>query len=353
MSKSNMKELKTNKILNTSNFDTRDCSVGVIHIGVGNFHRAHQALYFNKILNDKNSSNWGIAGINLRSQDRKLIEDLNKSENQYILKTVSAGGEVIYEEIKSILALYDWKDSEDKIQKLFTSNNVQLITITVTESGYYFDKNENLKLFTKDIKSDLSGKVPVTVFGALARGLKARMDANGKPITVASCDNIQENGIMLKKCFFQFLHALNDEKLLKWVKKNVSFPSSMVDRITPKISKNELNKIQETFNRSEDCSVISEDFIQWVIEDNFAGKKPPLDLVGVEIVEDVEPYENTKIKILNGGHIALAYLGVLYGYKTYDAAIRNEALSVFFDSIQSKEIIPSLPNKSPINYKEY
>ena len=91
MSKSNMKELKTNKILNTSNFETRDCSVGVIHIGVGNFHRAHQALYFNKILNDKNSSNWGIAGINLRSQDRKLIEDLYKSENQYILKTVSAG----------------------------------------------------------------------------------------------------------------------------------------------------------------------------------------------------------------------------------------------------------------------
>ena len=179
------------------------------------------------------------------------------------------------------------------------------------------------------------------------------MDTNGKPITVASCDNIQENGIMLKKCFFQYLHAVNDEELLKWVENNVSFPSSMVDRITPKISKNELNKIQETFNRSEDCSVISEDFIQWVIEDNFAGNKPPLDLVGVEIVEDVEPYENTKIKILNGGHIALAYLGVLYGYKTYDTAIRDEELSVFFDSIQSKEIIPSLPNKSPINYKEY
>ena len=353
MIKSNMKEFKTNKVLITSNFETGDCSVGVIHIGVGNFHRAHQALYFNKILNEKKSSNWGIAGINLRSQDRKLIADLKKSKNQYILKTVSAQGEVIYEEIKSILALYDWKDSGDKIQKLFTSNNVQLITITVTESGYYFDKNDNLKLFTKDIKNDLTGKVPVTVFGALAKGLKARMDTNGKPITIASCDNIQENGIMLKKCFFQYLHAVNDEELLKWVENNVSFPSSMVDRITPKISKNELNKIQETFNRSEDCPVISEDFIQWVIEDNFAGNKPPLDLVGVEIVEDVEPYENTKIKILNGGHIALAYLGVLYGYKTYDTAIRDEELSVFFDSIQSKEIIPSLPNKSPINYKEY
>ena len=141
--------------------------------------------------------------------------------------------------------------------------------------------------------------------------------------------------------------------LLDWVSKNTSFPSSMVDRITPKVNAKELLKIQESFSRSEDCSVISEDFIQWVIEDKFSGKKPPLSSVGVEIVDDIEPYENTKIRILNGGHTALAYLGVLQGYKTYDQALSDPELSNFFDSIQVKEIISSLPIEPSINYLDY
>jgi D-arabinitol 4-dehydrogenase len=127
----------------------------------------------------------------------------------------------------------------------------------------------------------------------------------------------------------------------------------MVDRITPKIDLQELQEIQRMFNRQDDCSVFSEDFIQWVIEDNFAGIRPPLDEVGVEIVDDVEPYENTKIRILNGGHTVLAYLGVLEGYETFDSAIRDSELSDFFDGIQSEEIIPSLPINSPVDYERY
>ena len=127
----------------------------------------------------------------------------------------------------------------------------------------------------------------------------------------------------------------------------------MVDRITPKIDLQELQEIQRMFNRQDDCSVFSEDFIQWVIEDNFAGIRPPLNEVGVEIVDDVEPYENTKIRILNGGHTVLAYLGVLKGYETFDSAIRDSELSDFFDGIQSEEIIPSLPINSPVDYERY
>ena len=158
---------------------------------------------------------------------------------------------------------------------------------------------------------------------------------------------------MLEHCFIQYLNALNNEKLLNWVLENTSFPSSMVDRITPKIDLQELQEIQRMFNRQDDCSVFSEDFIQWVIEDNFAGIRPPLDEVGVEIVDDVEPYENTKIRILNGGHTVLAYLGVLKGYETFDSAIRDSELSDFFDGIQSEEIIPSLPINSPVDYERY
>ena len=179
------------------------------------------------------------------------------------------------------------------------------------------------------------------------------MESGGGPITIACCDNLQENGVMLEHCFIQYLNALNNEKLLNWVLENTSFPSSMVDRITPKIDLQELQEIQRMFNRQDDCSVFSEDFIQWVIEDNFAGIRPPLDEVGVEIVDDVEPYENTKIRILNGGHTVLAYLGVLKGYETFDSAIRDSELSDFFDGIQSEEIIPSLPINSPVDYERY
>ena len=266
---------------------------------------------------------------------------------------VSSDGDKEYEEIKSILALHDWNDQNDEILNLFSSDEVQLITITVTESGYYCDNDNNLLINAKDIQNDISNQIPRTIFGALARGLESRMESGGGPITIACCDNLQENGVMLEHCFIQYLNALNNEKLLNWVSENTSFPSSMVDRITPKIDLQELQEIQRMFNRQDDCSVFSEDFIQWVIEDNFAGIRPPLNEVGVEIVDDVEPYENTKIRILNGGHTVLAYLGVLEGYETFDSAIRDSELSDFFDGIQSEEIIPSLPINSPVDYERY
>ena len=353
MNKGMTKNINESNSLVKASFEPANCKVGVIHIGVGNFHRAHQAVYFNNILKNASSNNWGIAGINLRKEQSKLIMDLKKSNNNYILKTVSAAGEARHEEIKSIIELYDWEINDREIQHLFSSSNVQLVTTTVTESGYYFDKDKQLKITTKDIQNDLNGGTPLTIFGALAKGLRVRMESNGLPITIACCDNIQENGIMLKHCFNQYLNELGDEVLLDWVSKNTSFPSSMVDRITPKVNTKELLKIQESFSRSEDCSVISEDFIQWVIEDKFSGKKPPLSSVGVEIVDDIEPYENTKIRILNGGHTALAYLGVLQGYKTYDQALSDPELSNFFDSIQVKEIISSLPIEPSINYLDY
>ena len=353
MNKDIIKNKNKSKPLVEASFEPADCKVGVIHIGVGNFHRAHQAVYFNNILKNASSRNWGIAGINLRKEQSKFIMDLKKSNNQYILKTISASGEAKHEEIKSIIELYDWESDEREIQHLFSSSNVQLITTTVTESGYYFDKDKQLKITTKDIQNDLNGEMPITVFGALAKGLRVRMENNGLPITIACCDNIQENGVMLKQCFNQYLNESGDQALLHWVSKNASFPSSMVDRITPKVNAKELLKIKESFNRIDDCPVVSEDFIQWVIEDKFSGKKPPLGSVGVEIVDDIEPYENTKIRILNGGHTALAYLGVLRGHETYYSALSDPELSNFFDSIQTKEIISSLPREASINYLDY
>ena len=179
MNKGMTKNINESNSLVKASFEPANCKVGVIHIGVGNFHRAHQAVYFNNILKNASSNNWGIAGINLRKEQSKLIMDLKKSNNNYILKTVSAAGEARHEEIKSIIELYDWEIDDREIQHLFSSSNVQLVTTTVTESGYYFDKDKQLKITTKDIQNDLNGGTPLTIFGALAKGLRVRMESNG------------------------------------------------------------------------------------------------------------------------------------------------------------------------------
>jgi len=347
------KDFGGNQILHKASYNPKDIQVGVIHIGLGNFHRAHQAVYFQNLISKMKSTNWGIVGVNLRPEQSDTIRALNRCNNKYILKTVSDDGIAKFEEIKSILAAYDWSVQLDEILCHFSSSEVHLITITVTESGYYLDKDKLLNTGAKDVQEDLSGETAKTIYGSLHQGLRYRFENGGGAITIACCDNLPENGVLLKRCFVQYLLKANDQELLGWVIDNVSFPSSMVDRITLKMDDNSSREITEKFNLEEDCSVISECFKQWVIEDDFAGAIPPLDFVGVEIVDDVHPYEETKIRILNGGHTALSYLGVLRGHETYDAAIKDPVLSVFFDALQTKEIIPALPSNSFINYEQY
>ena len=353
MNKRTTKDFGGNQILHKASYNPKDCQVGVIHIGLGNFHRAHQAVYFHNLLSKMMVTNWGIAGVNLRPEQSNIMKAFKRCKNKYILKTVSPDGDIRFEEIKSILAMYEWAEQLDEVLCLFSSNEVHLITITVTESGYYLDKDNQLNINAQDIQDDLSGETSKTIFGSLSQGLRYRMENGGSPITVACCDNLPQNGVLLKRCFKQYLLKKNDVELLNWVSENVSFPSSMVDRITLKIETNVSQEIREKFNQKDDCSVISESFIQWVIEDDFAGIRPPLEDVGVEIVDDVFSYENTKIRILNGGHIALTYLGILRGHKTYDAALKDPVLSVFFDAIQTQEILPALPLSSLIDYEQY
>ncbi|MEO1944363.1 MAG: mannitol dehydrogenase family protein [Candidatus Thioglobus sp.] len=353
MSKRESDDFGINQAIYKAPYNPKDCQVGVIHIGLGNFHRAHQAVYFHKLLSKTKFTNWGIAAVNLRPKDSSVVRSLRNCDNKYILKTISPNGDIRYEEIKSILAAYEWREQQEDVLLLFSSSDIQLITITVTEGGYYFDNNHHLDLSAPDIRDDLESDTPKTIFGSLYQGLRYRMVNGGGPITVSCCDNLQGNGQLLEKCFVQYISAKNDIDLLHWVAENVSFPSSMVDRITPKGDINQLQEINKKFGLKDNCSVIAEEYIQWVIEDNFAGTRLPLEDVGVEIVENVQPYEEAKIHILNAGHTVLTYLGILRGYTTYDSALLDPELSVFFDSIQVQEILPALNRESNINHKKY
>lgn len=339
--------------LNVSSFKREKCNIGIVHLGVGNFHRAHQALYINNYLNQTNDLNWGICGINLRQEEREDFNFLHNRDGKYILKTVSTDDETEYSEINSIHKLIDWSKDKEGAENMLSDPSVEIVTMTVTESGYYTTEDNNLNLNLQIIKDNIQNKKNSIIFSYLLSSLKKRMISIDKSITLLCCDNIRKNGVMLAKCLKQYVKYSNELELLKWIEDKVSFPSCVVDRITPRTPDYLKNEIKENFNIKEDCSVIAEPFIQWVIEDNFIGKKPALEKVGVQFVQNVAAYEEAKIRILNGSHVALSYIAALKGYSTYAEAISDRQLEQYFFEIQRKEIIPSLENNTPFNLEEY
>ena len=316
--------------LNTPSFKKEECKIGIVHLGVGNFHRAHQALYINNYIEETKDANWGICGINLRKEERENFNFLKNREGKYILKTVSTDGDNEFSEIHSIQKLIDWSKDKEEAENILTDKNVEILTMTVTESGYYINEENNLNIHLQIVKDNIEQKENTIIFSFLLSALKKRMVSIDKEITLLCCDNIRENGLMLEKCLKKYVKESNELELLKWIEKKVSFPSCVVDRITPRAPEYLANEVKEKFNIDEKCSVMAEPFIQWVIEDNFIGKRPDLEKVGVQFVKNVFPYEETKIRILNGGHVALSYIGALKGHKTYDEAICDNDLQNYF-----------------------
>ena len=334
-------------------FKKEECNIGIVHLGVGNFHRAHQALYINNYLNETNDLNWGICGINLRKEERENFNSLSEREGKYVLKTISTSNDVKYNEIYSIQKLIDWSKDKEKAEDTISNPNIEIVTMTVTESGYYINKDNNLNINLQIVKDNIEKKENSIIFSFLTAALKKRMVSIGKEISLLCCDNIRENGLMLENCLKQYLKSSNEIELLEWIENKVSFPSCVVDRITPRSPDYLKKEINENFNIKETCSVMAEPFIQWVIEDNFIGKRPSLEKVGVQFVKNVFLYEEAKIRILNGAHVALSYIGALKGYTTYDEAISDRQLEQYFFEIERKEIIPSLDNDTPFNLEEY
>ena len=339
--------------LKIPSFNREDCKTGFVHLGAGNFHRAHQALYINNYLNQTDDLNWGICAINLRKEEQKNFDFLQDRDGKYVLKTISTFGDKEYHEIHSILNLIDWSKDKEEAENILSNPDIEVVTMTVTESGYYISENNKLNLNLEIVKNNIEKKESTIIFSYLLNALKKRMESIDKEITLLCCDNIRENGIMLESALKKYVENSNDFQLLEWINKKVSFPSCVVDRITPRAPEYLKKEIADNFNIIENCSVVAEPFIQWVIEDNFIGKRPDLEKVGVEFVKNVFPYEEAKIRILNGGHVALSYFGVLKKYITYDAAISDKELQQYFFELERKEVIPALGNEAPFDLEEY
>jgi D-arabinitol 4-dehydrogenase len=339
-----------------TNYDRSACQIGVVHLGFGAFHRAHQAVYIDDYMETSGDLRWGIAAINLRGSEGGHFETAKSDiarHDGYFLKSISAEGEVALRRVRSHVEFADWSVAKTEAEALLSASSVHLVTITVTESGYYTDPNGDLNTADKTILAEIAGETPQSVYGYLRAALRNRVAATGAPLTIACCDNIRQNGKMLRRNLLAYLEACGDQSLAQWVGANVAFPCSMVDRITPRSPAELGPELSALVGKDVTSPIMAEDFIQWVLQDSAAAAMPDLAQSGVTVTPDVDPYEETKIRVLNGGHTALCYMAALEGVETFDAAMRVPHINEHFQNLETKEVLPAITLALPFSKEDY
>ena len=331
----------------------QDCKIGLVHLGFGAFHRAHQAVYVDDYMDQTGDLNWGIAAVNLRGEEASSFAELAGDDDGYLLKTTTPEGVSTFRMVRSHVHFADWSQDMMAAEDLLSQSSVKAVSMTVTESGYYLNDDWSLNVDDPIITEEIAGGAKRSVYAYLAAALKQRMERLGEPITVLCCDNIRSNGHKLERNFKAYLKATGNSELATWLDTNATFPNSMVDRITPRATDALRNEISAIAPQHMQSVIHGESFIQWVLEDSFAAEMPALDKAGVEIVEDVDPYEEAKIRILNGGHTALCYLGALAGLQTFDQAMNDPRLRKHFDGIETENILPGLTLDLPFDKNAY
>lgn len=311
-----------------------------LHIGLGSFHRAHQAWYMHRLITQKGSE-WQIAAGNIRNDAEKVVDALIEQQGRYVLETVSPEGERAYEEISSIRKLLSWQPDLKPLIEEGAKPATKVIAFTVTEGGYYLDTAHRLDVNNPELANDLKGGVK-TIYGVITRILERRMANNAGPLTLLNCDNVRHNGERFHDGLVEFLELTGKSQVLKWLKANTTSPNTMVDRITPRPAADLPERILKTTGIHDKAPVMGETFIQWVVEDNFRDERPALEAVGVEMVDSVIPYEEAKIRILNASHSCIAWAGTLMG-KTFihESTLTKEIYSLAHRYV-TEDVIPCL-----------
>ncbi|MBU0747816.1 MAG: mannitol dehydrogenase family protein [Gammaproteobacteria bacterium] len=328
----------------------------ILHLGLGSFHRAHQAVYVHE-LRQSGDMGWAIVGGNLRSDMAETIAALEAQGGRYTLETVTPQGERSYTRIESIERVIPYQNDLASLIAAGADAATRIISFTVTEAGYYLDAQNQLDWANfPDLRADLAavqaGQAGHTIYGALVSILRARMLAGAGPVTLMNCDNLRHNGDRSRSGLLQFIDALGDAALKAWVLERTSSPNAMVDRITPRPTPDVAERVKAATGWDDRAALMGESFIQWVIEDRFIAERPTWEMVGVEMVESVQAYEEAKIRLLNATHSCIAWAGTLAGYQyihegTHDAAIRQMA----YDYVTDDAIPVLLP--CPIDLERY
>ncbi|MGR4069080.1 mannitol dehydrogenase family protein [Billgrantia sp. C5P2] len=335
-------------------YDRQALTPGIVHIGVGGFHRAHQAMYLDELMNRGEALDWGIVGVGVMPGDRRMQEALAAQDHLYTLVVKHPNGE---REPRVIGAMLDYlfapDDPEAAIERM-ADPAIRIVSLTVTEGGYNFHPvSGEFDLGNPDVRHDLDHpQVPRSTFGLVVEALARRREGGLAPFTIMSCDNIQGNGEVARRMFTAFARA-RDPALGQWLETEVAFPNAMVDRITPVSQSADIEELAREFGVEDAWPVVCEPFTQWVLEDHFVSGRPSFEQVGVQVVEDVGPYELMKLRLLNASHQALCYFGYLTGYRYAHEACRDPLLVDFLLGYMRHEGSPTLAPVPGVDLEQY
>jgi mannitol 2-dehydrogenase len=333
-------------------YSRADLAGGILHFGVGNFHRAHQAVYLDDLFNLGRDHEWAIVGAGVRAADEEMRQKLMGQD--WLTTVVEQEADSSAARVTGAMIDYLKPGDAAAIVNRLADPAIRIVSLTITEGGYYIDPaSQRFDPRHPDIMRDAGNFAqPATVFGLILAGLKRRRDVGIPPFTVMSCDNIPGNGHVTKNAVTGLAQLIYPE-LAAWVGANVAFPNGMVDRITPVTSDRERQLLADEFGIADAWPVFCEAFRQWVLEDDFPSGRPALEEVGVQFVSDVGPFELMKIRILNGGHATIAYPAALMDIHFVHEAMENELVRAFLEKIEQEEIIPIVPPVPDTNLQSY
>jgi mannitol 2-dehydrogenase len=338
-------------------YDRSQVTEGIVHFGVGGFHRAHQAMYVDALMNEGQALDFGIVGVGTMPGDTRMRDALNSQDGLYTLVVKHPDGRREPRVIGSILRFLHAADDPGAVLAVMRAASTRIISLTITEGGYLFHPSTGE--FDAEhplIQADLTeGATPSTPFGFIVEALRLRREDGTPPFTVMSCDNIPGNGDVAKKMIVAFAR-LKDPELATWIESSVRFPNSMVDRITPVTAPEDITALADEFGVEDGWPVVCEPFTQWALEDAFEGGaagRPAFEDVGVQLVPDVEPYELMKLRLLNASHQALCYLGYLSGYRYAHEVCQDPLFVDFLLAYMDREATPTLHDVPGVDLTAY
>ena len=362
-----MLDTSTNSLLDLNNknlpkfnitkpqYDRSKLTPGIVHIGVGNFHRAHLSWYLHRLMQKNKNLDWGIIGSGVLDYDHQMQQKLKKQDFLTTLIELDPDGNKNCEIVGPMIDYVPVEKKNLSLINAMSDSRIRIVSLTVTEGGYFLDgESGELDFINPDIVNDINNpNSPTTVFGAIVNALNIRKNNGYGPITCLSCDNLIKNGDKLKQAVIGIAKNINKD-LSDWILENCTFPNSMVDCIVPSTGKRELELVKK-IGINDSVPVVHENFRQWVVEDKFCAGRPNWEDVGVQFSSKVHQYEEQKIRILNAGHQIIANAAELLSIDTIDKAIKHEGIYSFLKKVMKEEIIPHvnpLPDISPEQYFE-
>ena len=337
----------------TPGYDRSRITTGIVHFGLGNFHRAHQAMFVDRLMNRGKALDWGICGVGVLPGDARMRDVLAAQDHLYTLVLKHRDGSTRPRVIGSVHDYLFAPEDREAVLRVLAAPTTRIVSLTVTEGGYFIDRaTGEFDASDPAIQHDLrSPHDPATVFGLITEGLSRRRAAGTPAFAVMSCDNLPGNGAVTRGVVSAYAELV-DPGLAAWIRAEVAFPDSMVDRITPATTDEDRALVRDVYGIADGWPVVAEPFVQWVLQDRFPLGRPPFEEVGVQIVDDVAPYELMKLRLLNAGHQALAYPGLLTGRVFAHEAATDPLIAGFLRGYMA-EVRPTLPAVPGIDLDGY